>query len=90
MKFSRSLSDKHFVSKAGKHYFTQWDHDKKHRHAVLRKLERIQGLVALLDTWEKNRRTTTSIANIWASSGRNCAVRGPNIKQWQYDTVLEG
>jgi hypothetical protein len=32
-------SDKHFVSKAGKHYFTQWDHDKKHREAVTRKLE---------------------------------------------------
>jgi hypothetical protein len=28
------------------------DHDKKHRDVVLRKLERIQGLVALLDTWE--------------------------------------
>ena len=42
------------MSKAGKPYFTQRDHDKKHRHAVLRKLERIQGLVALLDTWEKN------------------------------------
>ena len=41
------------MSKAGKHYFTQWDHDKKPRDAVLRKLERIQGLVALLDTWEK-------------------------------------
>jgi len=53
LKFSRSLPDKHFVSKAGKHYFTQWDHDKKHRDAVLRKLERIKGLVALLDTWEK-------------------------------------
>jgi hypothetical protein len=53
LKFSRSLPDKHFVSKAGKRYFTQWDHDKKHRHTVLRKLERIQGLVALLDTWEK-------------------------------------
>ena len=52
MKFSRSLSDKHFVSKAGKHYFTQRDHDKKHREAVMRKLEKIQGLVALLDTWE--------------------------------------
>ena len=52
MKFSRSLSDKHFVSKAGKHYFTQWDRDKKHREAVTRKLEKIQGLVALLDTWE--------------------------------------
>jgi len=42
------------VSKAGKHYLTQWDHDKKHRDHVLRKLERIQGLVALLETWEKN------------------------------------
>jgi hypothetical protein len=42
------------VSKAGKHYFTQRDHDKKHRDAVVRKLERIQGLVALLDTWEEN------------------------------------
>jgi len=52
LKFSRSLSDKHFVSKAGKHYFTQRDHDKKHREAVTRKLEKIQGLVALLDTWE--------------------------------------
>jgi hypothetical protein len=53
LKFSRSLSDKHFVSKAGKRYFTQWDHDKKHREAVTRKLEKIQGLVALLDTREK-------------------------------------
>ena len=52
MKFFRSLSDKHFASKARKHYFTQWDHDKKHREAVTRKLEKIQGLVALLDTWE--------------------------------------
>ena len=52
MKFSRSLSDKHLVSKAGKHYFAQRDHDKKHREAVTRKLEKIQGLVALLDTWE--------------------------------------
>jgi hypothetical protein len=43
-----------FVSKTGKHYFTQWDHDKKHRDAVTRKLEKIQGLVALLDTWENN------------------------------------
>jgi hypothetical protein len=51
LKFSRSLSDKHLVSKAGKH-FTQWDHHKKHREAVTRKLEKIQGLVALLDTWE--------------------------------------
>ena len=42
------------MSTAGKHYFTQWDHDKKPRDAVLRKLERIQGLVALLDTWESN------------------------------------
>jgi hypothetical protein len=42
------------VSKTGKHYFTQWDHDKEHRDAVTRKLERIQGLVALLDTWENN------------------------------------
>jgi hypothetical protein len=41
-----------FVSKAGKHIFTHWDHDKKHRDHVLRKVERIQGLVALLDTWE--------------------------------------
>ena len=31
----------------------QWDHDEKHREAVTRKLEKIQGLVALLDTWEK-------------------------------------
>jgi hypothetical protein len=31
----------------------QWDHDQKHREAVTRKLEKIQGLVALLDTWEK-------------------------------------
>ena len=31
----------------------QWDHDKTHREAVTRKLEKIQGLVALLDTWEK-------------------------------------
>ena len=53
MKFSRSLSNTYFVNKAGKRRFTHWDHDKKHRHAVLRKLERIQGLVALLDTWEK-------------------------------------
>jgi hypothetical protein len=52
LKFFASLSDKHFVGKAGKHYFTQWDHDKKHREAVTRKLEKIQGLVALLDTWE--------------------------------------
>jgi len=44
LKFAGSLSDKHFVSKAGKHYFTQWDHDKKPRDVVLRKLERIQGL----------------------------------------------
>ena len=42
------------MSKTGKHYFTQWDHDKKHRDAVTRKLEKIQGLVALLDTWENN------------------------------------
>ena len=42
------------MSKTGKHYFTQWDHDKKHLDAVTRKLERIQGLVALLDTWENN------------------------------------
>ena len=42
------------MSNAGKHYFTQRDHYKKHRDAVLRKLERIQGLVALLDTWEEN------------------------------------
>jgi hypothetical protein len=41
LKFSRSLSGKHFVSKAGKHYFTQRDHDKKHREAVTRKLEKI-------------------------------------------------
>jgi hypothetical protein len=41
-----------FVSKAGTHYFSQWDHDKKHREAVTRKLEKIQGLVALLDTWQ--------------------------------------
>jgi hypothetical protein len=41
------------VSRAGKHYFTQLDHDKKHRDAVVRKLERIKGLVALLDTWER-------------------------------------
>jgi len=54
LKFSRALPDKHCVSKAGKYYFTQWDHDKKHRDAVVRKLERIQGLVALLDTWEEN------------------------------------
>jgi hypothetical protein len=33
-------------------YRSQWSHEKKHRDAVLRKLERIQGLVALLDTWE--------------------------------------
>ncbi|PYL75357.1 MAG: hypothetical protein DMF26_08400 [Verrucomicrobia bacterium] len=46
-----SKGDDRFVSKAGKHYFTQWDHDKKHREAVTRKLEKIQGLVALLDTW---------------------------------------
>jgi len=50
LKFSRSLYDKHFVSKAGKHYFTQLNHDKKHREVVTRKLEKIQGLVALLDT----------------------------------------
>jgi hypothetical protein len=52
LKFSRSLSGKHFVSKAGKRYFAQWDHDKKHREVVTRKFEKIQGLVALLDTWE--------------------------------------
>jgi hypothetical protein len=43
--------DDKFVSKAGKHYFIQWDHDKKHREAVTRKLQKIQGLVALVDTW---------------------------------------
>ena len=48
-----SKGDDRFVSKAGKHYFTQWDHDKKHRDAVVRKLERIQKLVALLNTWEE-------------------------------------
>jgi hypothetical protein len=46
LKFSRSLSDKHFVSKAGKPYFTQRDHDKKHREAVTRKIEKIQGHAA--------------------------------------------
>jgi hypothetical protein len=40
------------IRKAGRHYFKQWDHDKKHLEAVTRKLEKIQGLVALLDTWE--------------------------------------
>ncbi len=40
------------MSTAGKRYFAQWDHDKKHREVVTRKLEKIQGLVALLDTWE--------------------------------------
>ena len=42
------------MSKAGKHYSTQWDHDKERVEAVTRKIEKIQGLVALLDTWEKN------------------------------------
>ena len=40
------------MSKAGKHYFTQRDQEKKRLEAVTRKLEKIQGLVALLDTWE--------------------------------------
>ena len=40
------------MNKVGKHHFIQWDHDRKHREAVTRKLEKIQGLVALLDTWE--------------------------------------
>ena len=35
-----------------RHASPQWDHDKKHREAVTRKLEKIQGLAALLDTWE--------------------------------------
>jgi hypothetical protein len=47
-----SKGDDRFVSKGGKHCFTHWDYDKKHREAVTRKLEKIQGLVALLDTWE--------------------------------------
>ena len=62
MKFSRSLYDKHFVSKAGKHYFTQLNHDKKHREVVTRKLEKIQGLVALLDTWEAQPENTVETA----------------------------
>ena len=76
MKFSRSLSGKHFVSKAGKHYFTQRDHDKKHREAVTRKLEKIQGLVALLDTWEAQPENTVEYPEISqqpASETAQCA-----------------
>jgi hypothetical protein len=33
---------------------SQWDAEKRHREAVARKYERIEGLRALLETWEEN------------------------------------
>ena len=63
------------MSKAGKHYFTQWDHDKKHREAVTRKLEKIQGLVALLDTWEAQPENTVEYPEISQQPASETAQR---------------
>jgi len=53
----------------------QLDHDQKHREAVTRKLEKIQGLVALLDTWEKKTAGQRRVSQIFGRAPAETAQR---------------
>ena len=46
-----------------------WDHDKKHRDVVLRKLERIQAVVVLVDTWKNPQANDQAFALIQSALG---------------------
>ena len=75
------------MSKAGKHYFTQWDHDKEHREAVTRKLEKIQGLVALLDTWEAQPENAVEYQKYLNNLRHKLNSARTVRKQWQYEQI---
>ena len=64
---SGSLTEKHFVCKGENIISPSWDHDKEHRDVVLRKLERIQALVVILDTGKNPQANDQAFALIqWA------------------------